>query len=415
MPIDWFLYGAQFLREFGSKPASLVIIIFAAASILSKARLFANKVLYVTLGATTVLLATGILGYLLTEPEPSGLQGRSPDFQLYAQAALLLASGLLTALLMNVLRQRRLDQRILPALELAVTVHLLFFAAEFLWGSSILGSFYSLFRSGGLLIERPSGLMSEPSHFGTFAALFGTPLILGNHKRSCRPILVGYTALICAVVISAKTTFVVLLFQAAYFFAFRMHRKLELKRWLPLLVLGLVCGSALLVKTSALETDVNMSSAMRLGSSHLSLNVIRSEVGFFGIGLGQFHFYYRPEYAPGYLLASSEAATQFAGLADFRASTFNLPLRILVETGIAGFSVFVAFIFYVASKTTEWTGNSNFLASYVFAGSLGFLMTQDTYFYPPWIFAVALLGASAPAKAGRGDAAMNFRGKPDYA
>jgi hypothetical protein len=65
----------------------------------------------------------------------------------------------------------------------------------------------SLFRTvGSSTIDRPSGLMSEPAYFGTFAALYGFPLIL------IRPIgraplrwIVSGSLFAMAILIRAKT------------------------------------------------------------------------------------------------------------------------------------------------------------------------------------------------------------------
>ena len=130
---------------------------------------------------------------------------------------------------------------------------------------------------------------------------------------------------------------------------------------------------------------------MRFGSNLLALNVATSGYGLVGIGFGQFHFFYTPEFSPKFLLLSNEAIAQMYQVVDSRASTFSLPLRILLETGIGGLFLSVLFIYRIFSRFYNSKDPSTQVGLLFLAGSLSFLFTQDSYCLPSLAFGLALI------------------------
>jgi hypothetical protein len=130
---------------------------------------------------------------------------------------------------------------------------------------------------------------------------------------------------------------------------------------------------------------------MRIGSNLLAFNVAFEGYGILGAGIGQFHFLYKPEYAPDFLFFSQEAISQFYGNSESRASSYNLPLRLLVETGLVGLIIY----FIIIKNYIYYTRNSIDKVSHIglsfIAGSVGFLMTQDSYCLPSLAFGMALM------------------------
>lgn len=145
-----------------------------------------------------------------------------------------------------------------------------------------------------------------------------------------------------------------------------------------------------LINSPAVIINENMSSVMRVGSNMLALNVALEGYGLLGIGIGQFHFMYTPEFAPDYLLLSQEALDLMGGVTGRRASTFNLPLRLLVETGVIGLALGTLMLFQLFWSLRNTTDPIAQTGLIFVAGSLGFLMTQDTYCLPSLAFGLAL-------------------------
>jgi hypothetical protein len=146
-----------------------------------------------------------------------------------------------------------------------------------------------------------------------------------------------------------------------------------------------------------LDVQANLSSAMRIGSTLLAVNAAASGYGLLGIGFGQFHFVYSPKFAPTFLLYVPEAGFFFQHWMNARASTYNLPVRYLVEDGVIGLLLFLVLVWLVVRNGRAFNDLWHQLGA-VFAGtSLGFLLTQDNYFFPAFVCGAAIL-ASRPLR-----------------
>lgn len=394
LPIDWFGPTGLLLREAGAKPLNLFLLICMLALCVGGKPVFFARV-YPSISLQTYLAGIvfcGTVAFLINIAfMPSvPLSDRSQIFQYISQTVMLLLfmAGLQT--LIYFFGDTALRQRVMDLLPLAASLHLLFYVLE---GLQIFSQgapgMLALFRNEQGLIDRPSGLMSEPSYYGTFAAMYAIPLVIfgGQHKNLKR--ILAIALLTTALLIQAKTMFIVLGAQLLYLATARKSPT-TVAMFGSMIVAVFLAGIYMITNGATPNLDENLSSIMRLGSNMLALNVATEGYGLIGVGTGQFHFMYRPEFAPDYLFLSQEALDQMYGVSGSRASTFNLPLRLLVESGLPGLllaSLMLLRVFWSLRRTTDLITQTGLC---FVAGSLGFLMTQDTYSLPSLAFGLAL-------------------------
>lgn len=391
LPIDWFSPTGLLFREFGAKPVSILLTIggifglFIVRGLPVAIRVFEYSVLLVI----GVFILLGCFGFFinLTLDWSAWDYSRNPTIQFLSQLLLIAASAV------SVLGNARLCwhfdfvSKLKRLFFWSAALHLTLFLLESI---DKYESLFLLFRTEGGLIDRPSGLMSEPSYYGTFAALFGLTLITIRDRGGKRLVNLALAIALYATAISVGAkTLVVVAGAQALFLVLRSGVGLQ-ARIKNFLALVLVCAAAYIFveQFSTLDVGQNMSSAMRFGSTLLALNASSAGFAATGIGIGQFHFFYRDEFAPEFLFNSFEALNQLSPDAQSRASAFNLYARILLEFGFIGFIIFLrGIIFFLRTKISP---KYQFIKLF-FVGSLGFLMTQDTYYYPPLVFAMALI------------------------
>ncbi len=397
LPIDWFEPTGILFREFGAKPASILItlgglygliILRPASREYYRRELWLVVVFFLVIFLNMIAFSSNII---LNWSDFNG--ARSPLVQFVTQTLLIFVAFL--ALLGNFrfFSRIEIEAALIFALPRAAITHLFFWCLETTF-PEIIRPILSDFRVNGVFIERASGLMSEPSYYGTMAALFAIPLLLApqfHGKNSSKILAAGL--LVSAITVSAKTMVIVAGTQVLFLLLFG-----RLGRAKALIVFILLSATAIFfIQTrSALNLEQNLSSINRIGSVHLAANVAASERSFIGIGAGQFHFQYRAENAPTYLFASDEAISQMSSDANTRASTYNFPLRVFVELGVVGFLlVFIGIIYLLFIFNRKLI-----LAQMLLLGSLGFLLTQDTYMYPPLILSCSLIIAGLQPRIG---------------
>lgn len=394
-PVDFFFPSANLLREAGAKPLNLFIILFLFIYILItgkvhprelKYKIHINRYLYSILFFGTFAFFFNI--FYFDYP----LSNRTPEFQFFSQFLMFFLFILVFNSLKFILSNTEIRLLILKILPLAVFIHLSIFILEYL---NIYNpdnpSFLRFFRNSAGLIDRASGLMSEPAYFGTFAGLFIFPLLLLCRQKRALNLIMAFALAFFSVTIQAKTFFIVILMQVLYFIL-GLKKSFKIKIISGFLILILLIAGLYIVNTSLVfNVDENLSSAMRLGSNLLALNVATSGYGLLGIGFGQFHFFYTPEFSPNFLMFSKEALDQMNNVNDSRASTFSLPLRILVETGIFGFITSVMLIYGLFKKFHISKDPVTQLGMFFIFGSIGFLLTQDSYCLPSLALGLALV------------------------
>lgn len=395
MPIDYFSPTAHILREAGAKPLNIFILLCLFFNLLLSRKIYSNKLLKMDhINRYLLLILTlGLFAFLLNiafYDYPAS--NRTPEFQFFSQFFMFA----LFILVFNALRlyfsRDELRQYLVATIPIVVFLHLVIFSMEFFGIFNIDNPGLILFfRNSAGLIDRASGLMSEPSYFGAFAGLFALPLIFFCQKYKIVNITLSLILVFISVLIQAKTFFIVIFIQILLLLA---GNKQSLKRKFLILILAaplLAMAIYTLNTTLVLNVDQNLSSANRLGSALLALNVASSGYGLLGIGFGQFHFFYLPEYSPNFLLLSQEALDQMNNVNDTRASTFSLPIRLLVETGILGLIAAVTFVYILFRKFSGSKDVATQTGLLFISGSVGFLLTQDTYCLPSLALGLALV------------------------
>jgi hypothetical protein len=393
IPIDWFSPTGEIFREAGAKPANIFVALAGLLMIFIGKPLLPARTQVPVQRLLILLLALGFISYLIRSFYISEMPiaGKFPLVQLASQSAMLLLFMFNVQVLIYYFQNDSRRQLVLQILPFVATFHLAFYFAEY-FGlfSSFLYDFGFLFRNENGFIERSSGLMSEPSYYGTFAILFAIPMVLAGGNKKIRNYMTAFLLILTAVISLAKTMIVVLIGQVAFLVLIKpaVSKVRNLYRLAFLAFIPVAYG--LILNTSAINVEDNLSSNMRLGSNVLAMNVAADGYWLFGAGIGQFHFLFRPEYAPDFLFLSSEAVAQFDGEGASRFSSFNLPLRLAVETGVVGLLLFLAIFFMTIRAARGATDPATIVGICFVGGSVGFLMTQDTYCLPALFLGLAL-------------------------
>lgn len=387
MPIDWFKYTGELLREAGAKPINLILFAFGIAYLL-RVKNFRLKVSEFMRHSYALLFSITILGTLafVLDILIDGykINDRSQLQQFINQTLMMLM------FVVNVFSATRIiihvdaKKHIMFALRAAAIIHLSFLLIE---TSGILNGIFYVFRNENGLIDRASGLMSEPSYYGFFAACYALPLFIYAKKYYVFDRVLSVLLILSAFNVGAKTTVLIMGVSLIYSIVF-FDLKPSYKKSVIILIVCLIAGSDLLL--SAVDVEGNLSSIMRFGSSLLAVNLISSWHGIFGVGIGQFHFYYTENFAPDFLMVSAEAIDQMNGLTGIRASTYNLFIRFFSEAGILGGILYIYFNLRILIKGRDADEISAKVGVLFVVSSLTFLLTQDSYCFPGLVIGIAL-------------------------
>jgi hypothetical protein len=403
LPMDWFSWTGQLLREGGARPAipimtlgSIYMLVLRSRSV-SKILQNETKRQLVVFGLIASCGAFGFCVNIWFSWSYFG-GGKDPFFQFMSQSVLFLLMPILLVGHAALFKSTEVRETVMQYLPWVAAIHLAVLGLEA--ANVLVASNYplSLFRNVPDYLEsdyqyRFSGLLSEPSYFGNTAALYGLPLILiklGKNKLRILHIGIGVALVVAACLIGARTVIPTILFGISAFGWQTRYQLFTPSRLLVVLtVIVAAVGAASLM--SALDVSGDLSSAYRLGSVVTALNVARAGYGLSGLGFGQFHFMYKIQFVPSFALSSSEVATQLSTGVESRASTFNLFARYLVETGIVGLGLWVSLIWRYIKIGRFFQDPSLALGATMMGASIGFLTTQDPYCFPPLIFGMALI------------------------
>lgn len=400
LPIDWFSPTGEALREAGAKPSIPMIVVFAVYIIFKNMRHFFQLPAdgkWLIKWFSVFLLWSFLVGLLniCFIPEQFSMSPRDPVVQMINQTGMIFLFLVLCITLQVVCLEKENRLLMIALLPFAALIHFSFFLIEYF---NLLSSntqyFFQYFRNESGLIDRASGLMSEPSYYGVFAALYGVPLILIKGNNRVTKGMLGIALVTSSYIVQGKTMFASIGIQFLYI-VFRSKRSMIGYFLIASIGIGITYALYLIAQTTSMfDFSENLSSAMRIGSNVLALNIVLDGYGILGIGPGQFNFYFNTSYAPDFLMGSREALDQMYGITDARASTFNYFLRILVETGLVGLLLVTASILKLFFKYINSTDPATCFGLCLVAGSLGFLMTQDTYCLPSLALGLSLLATS---------------------
>lgn len=384
LPMDYFL-PTSVLREFGSRPSMLVIGLITVTGFFTITGEKRSKLLlYGAIFAVCVLISYVTYQCFLYE---EGNYFKNSLEQFIFHSALACFTGCSIFILSE--NSGLFRQNYQAPLVFAAVAQILILTAEFLTfdAQSYGTGFFSNFRLLDGSYERPSGLFSEPSMFGVFSAIYSMALFsfakcsTAMIGRLCYSVI-GVSLVVACVLISARTFYLVFFVVAILGLSGNYLKSL--------LIVIAACGLFALFASGSIDINSDNSSAMRIGSNLVGLNAFLAYPSPIGIAPGQFHFEYKLENFPDFLLYSNEALLQAKDSAEYRASTYSLPIRILVEFGFIGLLIFACFVIsLLKSKPTEPFSEQFNVLKIMFVGSLAFLLTQDTYSYPMLIFSSA--------------------------
>jgi hypothetical protein len=397
IPMDWFRPTGYLLREGGARPSIPLMLAASVYLLYSRRRKFLHELptsSYRILLIYSGIVLCGFLAFMLNLIVAWSRFGgmKNPVTQFATQMLLLAIVPFIIVTHAELFRAPRLIQFVVKVLPWAAFIHFtigLLNAIRWLDFSTVP---LIIFRNSEL--NRVSGLMSEPSYFGTMAAIYGLPLLIIRPKGKKRlQILLAMLFFVLSIYIGAKTVIPVAVCGTIAYMWYSRDRLLTPLRVAVLLSAGAV-SMVFVTVNSTFDLQENLSSAMRIGSALTAMNAAAAGYGITGVGFGQFHFMFREQFMPKFLLLSSEALTQMSSTTDSRASTFDLFARYWIETGIVGLFLFLGFLRYLFKMAKEDRRLGSLLGILIMATSLGFLLTQDPYCYPPIMLGAALvLGA----------------------
>lgn len=397
LPLDWFAPTGLLLREGGAKPAIPLMVLASLLLVIAHRHRFlfdlpplTSRILCI-FGAIFVCGFTAFMLNLLFGWSRFGIS-KDPGIQFGTQAILFLLMPIIIVAHAELFEERRWTAYLLDVLPWAAAIHLTVPIAE-IAGILRYDRFpLTLFRVGQIEGSmRVAGLFSEPSYFGAMAAIFGLPLLLIRPARYAKlRTVLALSLFAMAIYTGGKTVVPVTLCGLLGFWWFRRIRILTPLRVGALLAV-LAITVVVVIQTSVFNVQDNLSSAMRFGSTITSLNAALVGYGLTGTGFGQFHFMFRQQFIPSFLFYSQEALDQMSSVAEHRSSTYNLFARYLIETGIIGLFLFIAFLRSILKAARNDQTSEALFGILLITVSIGFLMTQDPYCYPPIMLGAALV------------------------
>ena len=286
----------------------------------------------------------------------------------------------------------------------ASVVPLMFFFLEYFDPSDTVRSVLDLFRLKRDL--RPSSFASEPAIYAAWLSVIW-PLVFYSARHAERALSrVGAAALLALMFISAylsnaRTFSVVMVLQLIYVGFWSIERRQSWRsRIRSFLIISCLGAVVILVLLNSLLSVLDIggsqggSDVARFAYTVTGINVFLAHP-IVGVGIGQFSNFFG-KYAPQFASVSDEVMSHINGVAIYRASTFNLFVRLFVEFGIPIGLVFSAMILRPILRAPKSPAKDPFLiyAALSAVGGIGFWLSQDAYGYEPGILALAILSLS---------------------
>lgn len=372
--IDWFDYSG-YLRELGARPLNLIFLILPL--ILLRRRKLVNKyVLFIFVLLFLPVLAS-FLGFLINYNNITDYSIHKEKIEQFLYQLVMYLVFLINIITIYLYCNNAHLINILKYFKICFLLNLIFIFIEYF---KISVDFINLFRVYQI-IDRPSGLHTEPSYASFALIFFSLPLFLFG-KRFDKIFLV--IALLYIWMFNAKTGLFVLLISISLYF-------ILVKRNYLYFLLSLLTTPIFLFLFGFDFSD-NLSLVMRIGSTHLSLNVAAEYFHtLFGIGFGQFNFLYLKEFSPDYLLLSFEAKEYMSGVNSSRAPTFNFFSRLFLEVGLFGFISFFLALYLIVKRLIIYNNELSKVLLLCLFMSFSFLLTQDGYSFPPFFITLGLI------------------------
>lgn len=278
-------------------------------------------------------------------------------------------------------------------------VPVVLFFLEFADSSNAITTMLGLFRRKFDI--RPSGLATEPSIYAAWISVIW-PLVFYRARNARRALRRAAAAVVLGLLVisaylsNARTFAVVMVLQLIYVSYWSVQRRQSWRsRIRSFLIILCVAAGIVVVLLSSLLSVVhvsgNQSDIARFAYTITGINVSLAHP-LVGVGIGQFSSFFA-QYAPQFAAVSGEVMTHINGAAVYRASTFNLFVRLFVEFGIPLGLVFSVIIVRPIVRAPKSPVRDPFLiyAALSAIGGVGFWLSQDQYGYQPGILSLAVL------------------------
>ena len=358
LPITNFPMGAAVLREFGSRPINIFLLpiagmVFFGSVIPSVPRKFIAILLLFSFFCI-------INGFFFINISNLIRQWRDPMVSWGFQTLMLFWSFVVVLLWAAFLNKSKIFDQGFAGFTLYMTivcfVHSLFFLNDLVRsvGNAEIIPRVFVDSIAEATTSRPSGLDSEPSHFGSWCA-FSWPVLLLADKDRCGRVLqicarlVGILVIICGALSFARTFVVLFGLQIVALTLYRgiTGKKLLNRNFFQVLIFGLLFGFVVYLfwdYINVFNIGTDQSSTSRSGATIAAVRMFLDHP-IYGVGLGNFTSYY-PTYIPNFVLPSPEASTEVEIISSIRENTSNLPARIAAELGLPALLCFLAFAGY---------------------------------------------------------------------
>jgi hypothetical protein len=409
LAIDGFPAGIALLREFGARPINFVLAAAAGAFLLSSV----FRLRAIPLRRGTILAATALILGVTVINLAIAVDRSGPDvatiISSWGRQFLMFAWGIASFFTWKRMLRSVEAEEYSALMCVAALIPILAFFLEFAGGDSIAAILEPL-RTKAEADPRPSGFSTEPSTYTAWAAVVWPLAVFSarNARSTIGRAAVGLVLVVLAVstyLSGARTGIVIFMLQGGYFGYWWLRRQRAFGNRLGVLIAVLILAAvASLLLWERLISLTNLqeggSNIARFAYTVAGIQLFLSHP-WLGTGIGQFSYFF-PVYVPDFALNSPEVSNYTYGVSVFRASTFNLFVRLLCEFGlplgaILGWLVIRPIVVAVRSRFSE-----PFLvfAALSAVGGVGFWLSQDQYGYQPAILSLAVLSL-ALAKASR--------------
>lgn len=393
--VDGFPAGADLLREFGSRPVNILLAL-AGIFLLLRRWLERNDSIAISVKVYWQLLSLILIIPLINVPiailfSPVGM---SDVIGTWLKQYLMLVWACMSYHIWRSLLSEWTYNRVAQVAVIASLPTLGMFYVEFVAPDSpamVVVDFLRFKHD-----DRPSSLATEPSMYASWTLVIWPLALLlalsGTRQWSRCLAWIFLTIMLASIILcNARTAAGIGAFQLLFYVLWAVKRG----RIGPGTALG---GLAMMALTpfvlirlmTVADLQSNLSNIGRIGSTVAGISVT-ADYPLLGIGIGQFK-YFLAEYAPSFAAASDEISAWGDGSASFRASTFNLFVRLVSEFGLLIGGIACWLLFRPLSRAFIWAQTPSQLCIALSAmGGFGFWMIQDQYAYQPAIFALALL------------------------
>lgn len=397
--VDGFPAGADLLREFGSRPTNMLLAMVGGLLLL-KRWLEQRDLLTLQLADFRLLLLLFLLVPLLNIPtaiyfSPAGVDDVVGT---WLKQYMMLVWACLSYYAWRPLVSTKSEQEIALIVVLASIPALAMFYVEFASPTSPIMAIADVLRFKE--DSRPSGFATEPSVYASWTlVVWPLALMVANggrtspHRWLGRFFLLGILASIY--LCNARTAAGIGVLQVLYYMIWAVRRG-RIGPATAIGVLAMIAVMPIVVVRLMTVTDLqsNLSNIGRIGSTVAGI-LVTADYPIFGVGIGQFKFFLS-SYAPAFASASDEISAWGDGSASFRASTFNLFVRLLCEFGVIAGGVACWSLSRPLIKSFRRSEDMAQVCVTLSAiGGFGFWLIQDQYAYQPGIFALAFLVSSS--------------------